>query len=175
MAAETEDLVLDVDDNVVKQARERYEFLLHKIAIPAVGNGITNDEELFDAARPLFGHHFAGVFPVDQLPETLGPHSRDKRHPTYAILNLSRTPELLNGESGTHWIAVAYLAPQALLVYDSFGKLHDVPVEIAERYPESVTTNVSPDQHNQERNCGARALAWLMLFDLYGSKQASLI
>ena len=96
---------------------------------------------------------------ADEIPSTIS-SSRP-----YAIINLDPPP-------GTHWIAVAWVAPQSLLVYDSFGSIHPVPKALLQLYPKSRTTDPDVEQGLDETNCGARALAWLMLFDMFGAKSA---
>lgn len=145
------------------KAVERYNILLHDVVIPAVSNETTTDVQLLQFARKAFPKKkFHGVYMANEIPGNISAAR------PYAIINLDPPP-------GSHWIAVAWLGPQSLLVYDSFGALHTVPEALLRLYPKSTTTDPDIEQGLRETNCGARALAWLMLFDMFGAQDAKQI
>ena len=88
----------------------------------------------------------------DEIPSTLS-----QRRP-YAIVNLDNSTE-----PGSHWIAVSHVGPRKLLVYDSFGARHTIPSCIMKLYPRSIATDPDAEQGLKETNCGARAMAWLLM------------
>ena len=102
---------------------------------------------------------------ADEIPSDIN------RARPYAIINLDRSTD--QGE-GSHWIGVAHTS-QGLLVYDSFGKMHDTPPELLHLYGKATVTNPDAEQSISETNCGARVLAWLMVVDLFGAKEAALV
>lgn len=117
-----------------------------------VGNKTTFANDLNREAKKLFQHKFAGVFMSDRIPENLSTRT------PYAIINLDDSTQ-----PGSHWIAVAFRSPRALLVYDSYGHINRMPEMIRRLYPRSVTTDSDVEQGRSETNCGARTLAWLLM------------
>lgn len=150
---------------MAKTAAEfHYEWFLHNVTIPAVSNHTTYGDDLQNFAKKMFGKRFHGVYMIDHIPHTLSGAR------PYAILNLDATSD--PGE-GSHWIAVAYHTARQLLVYDSFGQMHDVPEELKQIYGSRVTvTDPDAEQRVTETNCGARVLAWLLVLDSFGAKEA---
>ena len=141
-----------------------YQWLLERVAVPAVSNRTTYGRDLKQFARRAFGTRFRGVFMRDEIPSNF-----NAQHP-YGIVNLDRSVE-----PGSHWIAVAYQGPRNLMIYDSFGKMHRPPREIFQKYPNSELTDPDAEQSLRETNCGARCLAWLMLVEIQGFKAAKRI
>ena len=138
----------------------KYQWFLWRVAVPAVSNTTTYGDTLLRHARQWFGRKFHGVYMRDEVPSDL-----NGRRP-YAIINLDDSKDP-NG--GSHWIAVAWQpAQRALWVYDSFGKMHDVPQELLALYGDIVSpTEPDAEQHVDEKNCGARCLAWLLLAECF--------
>lgn len=112
--------------------------------------GITNTTELDHIGKTLFGDKFNGTVPLDHL---------DKEKDGYWIVNTDTSDK-----GGEHWFGVVidpeYKKP---LVYDSFGRklLHQLP-----------HTENDPEQKEEEENCGARTIAWLLTYDLGGRSLA---
>ena len=144
-------------------ADSRYQRLLWDVVVPETSNTTTFARDLLRFGRTLFGTAFHGVYMRDEVP-------RFGRRRPYAILNLDASHK-----NGSHWIALAFLRPKQLLVYDSFGSLHDMPEEILAKYPKSIPTDPDAEQRADEKNCGQRCLAWLLLFDIYGARDAARI
>lgn len=142
-----------------------YEQLLRRVAIPGVSNETTTGQTLFEFCRHLFGKKFHGVYMRDEIP-------RDLSNKTpYAILNLDADTD---PGDGSHWIAVAF-QDNVVLVYDSFGQLHETPKELIELYGKATVTDPDAEQSLDETNCGARCVAWLLLTDLFGLTEAKKI
>lgn len=138
-----------------------YNFFLDNIVIPELGNGITYRSELEKYGKKVFGSKFHGVYMRDEIPTNMSPTRK------YAVFNLDSSKQ-----PGSHWIAAAYMGPQKLLVYDSFGSYHGTPKSLLEKYPRSITTDSDPEQHLKEENCGARVFAWLLTFEVFGASKA---
>lgn len=128
-----------------------------------VGRDVTIGSTLHEHGRSLFKRKFAGVFAADQVPRST--------NFTYAIVNLD--PQ---DKPGSHWIAMAKLPggrETGYLVYDSFGRpteeiLPTMPIPYQD-------TEDDAEQKESEDNCGARCLAWLIIYDMYGPNGAALI
>jgi hypothetical protein len=139
-----------------------YDAILSKIVEPLIGNKSTYQHELESACIKLLGIEFKGVFPSDQIPVL-----NDLKK--YAIINLDRSTE-----SGSHWVGIAY-HNNKILVYDSFGRetVKIMPALFRSGNGSSIfDTENDPEQTQNETNCGARAAAWLLLFEHYGWEQA---
>ena len=92
----------------------------------------TNNRELDDLGRKLFGPKWGGVYASDTVPG---------RVPGYSIVNLGTM-----ASGGSHWVSQTKDGH----FYDSLernGKLNDI------------------EQTRFEKNCGQRAMAFLMLYD----------
>lgn len=165
------------------KARKAYDQFLNQIVIPIVGNKSTYLDELNMAGAKLIGRGFKGVYPADRIPILDSFHS-------YCILNLDRSYE-----PGSHWIACAYeKTPYGsnIYVYDSFGRSHTQIIPSLDKKYDRKTRNhmmadvernrlkiinvdMDAEQKVKESNCGARCLAWLLVFKHMGSGFAKLI
>jgi len=146
-----------------------YNWLLKHVAIPAVSNTTTEGKDLQKFGRKVFGQKFHGIYMVDEIPDDF-----NTTYP-YGIINLDTAYDKDGKENeGTHWIAVAYQGRGRLLVYDSFGKLHQTPKQLIAKYGKSRVTNPDAEQGLREKNCGARCLAWLMMVEIF-PKEAAMI
>lgn len=149
---------------LARRAVRHYEYFMDHVVVPALGNVVTYDDQLREYGTELFKKKFHGVYMRDRIPRTFS------RARPYGVLNLDKF-----SEPGSHWIAVAYLGPGCLLVYDSFGAQHKVPQELLHVYPLSETTDPDAEQLAHEDNCGARVMAWLLVFHKYGPAEAKKI
>ncbi len=138
-----------------------YNWLLRNVAVPLLSNSTTYMDELQKFGNRAFGRKFHGVYMRDTIPRTF-----NSTRP-YGIINLDRTTEL-----GSHWIAVAFQQPHHLLVYDSFGALHKTPRELVALYGKSTVTDPDAEQRLDEKNCGARCMAWLLLAECFPDEPA---
>jgi hypothetical protein len=142
-----------------------YKSILKKIVEPLIGDKSTYQNELETACIRLLGINFKGVYPSDQIPVLNGL----KR---YAIINLDRSTE-----PGSHWVSIAF-KDDKILVYDSFGRsTSKILPALYQSSNGSDIFDTDPDaeQTSNEMNCGARCLAWLLLFEHYGWRQAEKI
>jgi len=128
-----------------------------------LGSGGTFSDDLHQLGTKLFKTKFCGVFPKDMIPQT--------NNFQYAIMNLDD-----HDEPGSHWVALCRIGKSrstGYLVYDSFGRPTS---EIMPGMPfPTQDTDSDAEQLVSEDNCGARALAWLLIADIFGPEAARLI
>lgn len=146
---------------------ELYNKLLMKIQESIGDYDETDNFQLETVCYDLFGHKFGGILAIDELSEI------NKRQMGYYIVNLDP-----RSKGGSHWIAIVK-TPDMLCVYDSFGReTHKI---ISDKYLSKLDpiihtmTQNDPEQSIYEQNCGQRCIAWLIIFDKYGWKQAKKI
>jgi len=147
-----------------QKAHNLYEKIFRRIVVPLVGNETTYSTELDKAGLKLLGGKFKGIYPSDKIPIL-----NDLK--SYAVLNLDKS-----NEPGSHWVAVAHRNGVTYL-YDSFGRKASKIIPSLYHSGNGRVVNTDPDaeQKIMETNCGARCLAWLLLFDRYGTKMAKAI
>lgn len=146
-----------------EEAMKLYDQIL-KSVVMKIGDDTTYDRQLNGYGKAKLGVKFRGVFPSDAIPK-LNDLSR------YAILNLDRS-----SEPGSHWVALAKENNHSYF-YDSFGRKATkiIPNLVYSGNGRIINTDLKAEQKVSENDCGARSLAWLILFDKYGSKIAKLI
>lgn len=148
---------------MVSKIDKIYLKILHDVVEPKTGSEETYGDDLNKIGKKLLGTKFRGVFPSDRIPilNDITP---------YAILNLDNSKQ-----SGSHWIAIAKkLNKNELLVYDSFGRGYKKIIPNLNKSTTMRIYNTDPDaeQKVKEANCGSRCLSFLIVFDLYGWKNA---
>lgn len=132
-------------------------------AYRVLGRGTTYNDQLDSYGHYLFGERYHGTYPSDKIPNLT--HKQP-----YAIIN-----NHTSGQPGEHWIAIARDINGSTLVFDSYGRpikslLNDLtPLG---RYRE---TDPDPNQTKEQTDCGSRCMAFLRLFNDYGSDVAMLI
>lgn len=151
-----------------QDATMRFEGLLHKNIYPLVGGGVTEDMELQRSGKKMLGRAFKGVYAADTLP------SLSSGGPAYLIVNADS-----HSEPGSHWMGLAK-SGNSLYFYDSFGRmpadiLPILPTYAAKNGLRLVAGRSAPEQNRKQSDCGARTLAWLLLFKMYGSRVAKLV
>jgi hypothetical protein len=141
-------------------AERLYKKFLHNVE-SILGNQTTFSTDLNRVGKSLLKSKFAGVFPADQIPKLT------KRTP-YAIANLDTSDE-----SGSHWIALARKDGKVYF-YDSFGRPDKSILPLLGKSGNGVVVDTDHDREQgfAETNCGARSMAWLLLFDKYGVNMA---
>ena len=147
-----------------KNAHLIYDKILKEIIEPLSGDKTTYLTELNGIGKKILGVKFRGVYPSDKIPK-LNDLSK------YAILNLDRS-----NEAGSHWVAIAKDGKDTVL-YDSFGR-SDKKIIPNLQYSGNgriINTDEDVEQNILETNCGARSLAWLVLYDNWGVDTALLI
>jgi hypothetical protein len=123
-----------------------------------IGNSTTSNTDLDQIAKSLFGNRYLGTFASDKFPRNM-----KDLHVFYCILNLDKT-----GQPGSHWVACVIL-PKSILIYDSFGrKSSEILPDAFKKGRKILDTEYDAEQDIKETNCGARAIAALVIFDEYG-------
>lgn len=129
-----------------------------------IGSDTTWLSDLERLGRRLFGTKFSGVYPSDRIPKL-------SRETPYAIVNTDKSTE-----SGSHWVALCKDGSD-IVFYDSFGRPANrlVPSVKHSGNGRVVNTDMDAEQKVMEANCGARCLAWIWVYDEYGSDIAKQI
>jgi|SRR5210317_20488 len=121
-----------------------------------LGRDTTTNIQLNKYGKLIFGDRYLGTFTADTIP--------DMPKDTLAIVNLDDS-----GGDGTHWVAVVRAKSGEHIVYDSFGrKTKDILPSMYGKGRRVVATEDDPEQKEAESDCGARCIAALMMYDLYG-------
>ena len=144
---------------------QHYNRYLKQTVEPYVGNGITNDHTLIRAGEKLIGPKFAGVFASDQIPPPT-------TNPQYMIVNTDN-----HAGPGVHWTAIC-LSDGVAYFYDSFGRsassiMPSLPEYAQQHGLRLVAPKNAPEQMIEQKDCGARCLAWLMVARRYGVRVAA--
>jgi hypothetical protein len=153
--------------NKEKKAEYIYNKVLRDIIEPMTGDNSTYLTQLNGVGHKLFGCKFKGVFPSDKIPKLndLAP---------YAILNLDTSKE-----PGSHWIAIAkYPHENKTIMYDSFGRSDKKIIPTLKNSHNGIiydADSTDVEQKLLETNCGARCLAFLVVYDRWGEDYAKLI
>ena len=149
-----------------KQAAEKHYKKSLRKALKLLGNGITYSDQLAEVCSTLFGHQFIGVFASDLVP-------RKMKRGSMAIVNLDDSTK-----PGSHWVALAkYNSSNTMLVYDSFGRKTKRILNglLGGRSEQILDTEYDAEQSVDEMNCGARCVAFLMVFKDLGPRFAKYI
>jgi hypothetical protein len=125
------------------------------------GKNEKDNFELDKIGKDFFGEKFIGAFPWDLLPMKNG----------YSVINTDDSTK-----AGVHWVGI-YKDNKNIYVYDSFGR-HTEHI-LPEFYKELIKSGYkvtdsehTPEQSNYQEDCGLRAIAWLLMVDLFGIKKA---
>jgi hypothetical protein len=148
-----------------QKAEEYYNKVLRYIENNKTGKKTTYSNQLETICRELFSVKMKGVFPSDKIPKltSLAP---------YCILNLDKSTE-----PGSHWVALAKCQGGAMF-YDSFGRDDTTIIKELRFSGNGKIVDVDEkdaEQKIKEMNCGARCIAWLLVFDDLGEEYAKLI
>ena len=122
-----------------------------KSMIDKLGNEATTTTQLDEMGKKVFKKsEWGGVYPSDKLPR-LGKNK-------YYIMNTDSS-----SQNGTHWIAIF----GGKYFYDSFGRsAKDLSKVLVKK--KLIPTNKNVEQSMRSENCGARAIAYLILYKIYG-------
>jgi hypothetical protein len=147
-----------------KHANLIYQKVLKDIITPLTGDKTTYLDELNGIGHKMLSVAFKGVYPADKIPIL-----NDLKK--YAILNLDTSKE-----PGSHWVAIAK-DKENTYIYDSFGRSNKKIIRplSCSGNGRIIDTDRDVEQGLSETNCGARSLAWLVLFDKWGADVARLI
>jgi hypothetical protein len=148
------------------EAERMYNHYLKNKVYPLIGDKTTYSTQLLGCAKKLFHVLFKGVYPSDKIPKLndLAP---------YCILNLDKS-----NEAGSHWVALAkFPNSDDCMVYDSFGRHYKKILPSLDLSGNGSIKNTDPDieQKIKETDCGARCIAWLMVYHYHGPDYAILI
>lgn len=150
-----------------------YDHILYNVVEPLIGNTTTYGSDLEKLAKSLFGIKFLGVFPSDKIPKIKSGY--------YAIVNLDEADL-----KGSHWVAIVGNGGSRVLVYDSFGRdarsllpaysknvdLIGTDLHGSKKHREKLKTHgvldTDAEQSPDQKNCGARVITALIIFDRFG-------
>lgn len=154
--------------SATKAALSRFDIILRKEVYPEVGAGVTTDSELSRAGKRLLGRSFTGVYASDTIPPFA------KTGSSYCVVNIDN-----HTQEGSHWLGLARRGNRVYL-YDSFGRsanevLPNLAASCTQQGGTLVAKKSKPEQTKSQEDCGARSLAWLLLFKRYGAKIATLV
>jgi len=168
-------------DTLEKQAEDEYKKVLKNIIYPLLGKKTTWAKDLDKIGLKLFGKNYVGSFPSDMIPD-LGINmdgqkttkdNVNKFSKLYSIINLDNS-----SQPGSHWLGLAFDAnTRNIWVYDSYGrKTVQIIPSLVKKYGDRVkTVQRDVEQAILAEDCGARSMAWLYIFDRYGSDVAKFI
>jgi len=145
-----------------RKGDELYSAILEQVTRTMLGTGSTSMSQLSSVGDELLGKRFQGVFASDQIPVL--------KRPGYAIVNTDPW-----GSPGEHWIAIARGKTGNTWVYDSFGRPTDRVLKsmLKSGNGDIQDTERDSEQLVREEDCGARSMAWLLVFDRFGAKKAA--
>lgn len=156
------------------RALRLYNDLTGDIASVMETNGITTTSQLDQIGKGLFGDKFLGSFPRDDIP-------LDAMKPGDMVIINTDT----STQPGQHWMPMArgVISKHSYYYHDPFAKYHlkfNPRVKMGQQGTGTTPTLVESDSSDQEQsfkeeNCGQRALAWLLVFQHCGEKNASSI
>ena len=134
-------------------------FLLNMIE-QLMGQDATSTTDLKELGGLLLTDGFKGAFAADQIPKLKKNES--------CIVNLDGSDK-----PGSHWIALAKDI-RRVIIYDSFGRKSSkiLNKNVLKEIKKYIDTEYDAEQDVSESNCGQRCIAWLLLYELYGSKMA---
>jgi hypothetical protein len=164
-----------------KTAEEIYRRVLDDIVYPLLGKKTTWAKDLNRIGLKLFGKNFTGAHASDTMPQ-LGINADGSETTNNNINKFSRLYQIANLDDstmpGSHWIALAFdVDTKNVWVYDSFGrKTSKIMPNLVKQYGKKLMqVDDDAEQKLSEDDCGARAMAWLYVFDRYGAEVARLI
>jgi hypothetical protein len=151
-----------------KAATAKFSSILRREVYPEVGDKVTTDSDLSATGRRLIGREFSGVYASDRIPKFKASGT------TYYIVNIDR-----HDQPGTHWLALVRRGRDVYL-YDSFGRpvqqtLPHLPDLCVSQGMKLDAGKSRPEQRVDQDDCGARSMAWLLLFKRFGPRVAKLI
>ena len=123
-----------------------------------IGSTTTDNIQLDNLGKALFGDLFVGVFKSD-----------DKivlKNNQMCIINT-------DNKNGIHWVSL-YKYKNKIYYYDSFFRSKE---KLNESWKSKNWTNANKDvdQSMNEFNCGSRCMAWLISFQKYKTKIINVI
>ena len=124
-----------------------------------IGANITNNEQLTRLGNLLFNSNYLGSFPSNKMPKYI------KENQCF-ILN---TDSSRSSNKFGHWVAF-YKINSKLYYYDSFSRPIDKLSKLWKNRRLYNANTSDRDQSYEEKSCGSRAMAFLVLIRKYGEK-----
>ena len=168
-----------------EKALNIYNEVLKNIIYPFLGKKVTWGSDLTKMGNKLFKKNYAGTYSSNMIPD-LGVVGNGFFKTKTNIDNISSESKLYScvnldnsDEPGSHWIALGYdVYNGKIMIYDSFGRDTKIILpSLIEKYGNDniVMADNDSEQNIQEDDCGARCMAFLYVFDRFGSKYAQKI
>ena len=133
-------------------AHRRYDDFLSAVQ-RYLGDTTTTGEQLDELGRKIFKGRWKGVFSKDTVPKS---RQLSRRGTQFMVVNTEPS-----SGSGEHWVALVSKDGR-LYGYDSYGRKVKDLLGLRRNVTESDTTD--REQAIRQKNCGARVMAWLILF-----------
>ncbi len=173
----------DAEPITEKFAESIYRETLDNIMYPLLGKKTTWAKDLSRIGLKLFGRNFTGAHSSDTIPRLgINDDGTGTKTTTNNINKFSRLYAIANLDDstmpGSHWIALAFdVNTGNIWVYDSFGrKTSKIMPDLLKEYGKKLKqVDDDAEQAIDAEDCGARSMAWLYVFDRYGSQTARLI
>ena len=146
----------------MKEYEIEKEFKKIKKQIIKVFPGVTNNVELHKFCKSLFGKYFSGVYSSDKIPIL-------KKNKS-SIINTDSSDK-----SGKHWIVLARGNNNTIYFYDSFARDIDKIMPMIRKKFKNISFKYDisdKEQENNEFNCGANCIAWIMMFHKFGGENS---
>lgn len=122
-----------------------------------MGTDTTDEHQLTEICKNLFGKQYRGTFPVDRLPKL--------QRGQCCILNLDTSDK-----PGSHWVAV--YKHEHLHIYDSFGRKSTKILPSLTKLKKLVDADYDSEQTINQNNCGQRCISFLWCVYQLGIKNA---
>ena len=115
-----------------------------------IGSSTTNNIQLDSIGKYLLGKNYLGTFSSDKFPKNI------KNENCFILNNKS------SKEAGEHFISV-YKRNGKLYGYDTYNR----PIKSLSKFwldKKIINANEDRDESMTEKNCGSRAMAWILSF-----------
>lgn len=144
----------------MKKLDDVYKKILKAIEYRLDSNETTTNFQLNEIGKELFSDLFLGVFMSDTVP-------RMRKDNTCCIINVDKSNQL-----GSHWLGLYYRGGK-YFYYDSFGRrpskiLDKKSIQSITGSGEILFDTIDGEQFDEETNCGQRAMAFLVICNIFG-------
>ena len=148
-----------------KISMRHYNHILNDIVEPLLGKQSTLASDLERIGKKMLGVKFKGVYASDKIPNL-------NNLSCYCIVNVDKSDM-----PGSHWMSIAKdTEGKGAILYDSFGRKNSkiIPSLQFSGNGRIIDCDRDSEQKISEDNCGARSIAWLIMYDTFG-RDASLL
>jgi hypothetical protein len=146
-------------------ATKAYNIALRRIKDMIGTDGITNNFQLEQGGKKLFGDKFNGVYTSSKFMKRLS-HKKP-----YMIVNTSPTGSN-DDRYFLHWVPIVLLPNNKLIGYDSFGRDIKTILHMKKGGAKFNNSKRDAEQRDEQEDCGTRSLAWLLIYDNWGIETA---